>query len=101
MKKIIVSAVAALGMLSVAGTGSAGDLQGEMTRCLTKHANTRQAAKVTLECTASAGKLSNCKVVESEVPSKGFEAAAICVAGALPMGGKSGTIRVPLRFTGA
>jgi hypothetical protein len=100
MKKII-AAVAALGMLSVASAGSAGDLQSEMTRCLTKHANTRQAAKVTLECTANGGKLSDCKVVESEAPSKGFEAAAICVASALPMGGKSGTIRVPLRFTGA
>eukprot|EP01030_Chromulinospumella_sphaerica_P021569 gene21569-21516_t len=102
MKKIIVTAVAALGMLASAGASSAGsNLQGEMTRCLNKHANVKQAAKVTLECTAADGKLSNCKVVESEAPSKGFEAAAICVAAALPMGGKSGVIRVPLRFTGA
>lgn len=101
MKKIIVITVSALAMLVVAGPTSAGNLQGEMTRCLNKHANVTQAAKVTLECTAAEGKLSNCKVVESEAPSKGFEAAAICVAGSLPMGGKSGVIRVPLRFTGA
>jgi hypothetical protein len=100
MKKIIV-AIAALGMLATASASSAGsNLQGEMTRCLNKHANVTQAAKVTLECTAAGGKLSGCKVVDSEAPSKGFEAAAICVAAALPMGDKSGVIRVPLRFTG-
>src|SRR5688572_14486938 len=102
MKKIIVTAVATLGMLSIAAPGSAaGNLQMEMTKCLNKHANVKQAAKITLECTAADGKLSNCKVVESDAPSKGFEAAAVCVAAALPMGGKSGVIRVPLRFTGA
>ena len=101
MKKIIVTAVAAVGMLASASASSAGsNLQGEMTRCLNKHANVTQAAKVTLECTAAGGKLSGCKVVDSEAPSKGFEAAAICVAAALPMGDKSGVIRVPLRFTG-
>lgn len=102
MKKIILTAVATLGVLSFASASSAGgNLQMEMTKCLERHANTRQPAKVTLECTAADGKLSNCKVVESEAPSKGFEAAAVCVAAALPMGGKSGVIRVPLRFTGA
>lgn len=102
MKKIVLTTVAALGMLAAAGSSSAGgNLQMEMTKCLNKHANVKQAAKVTLECTAADGKLSNCKVVESDVPSKGFEAAAVCVAASLPMGGKSGVIRVPLRFTGA
>lgn len=101
MKKIILTSAAALSMLAVAGPSSAGNLQADMTKCLERHANTRQSAKVTLECTAADGKLSNCKVVESEAPSKGFEAAAVCVAGSLPMGGKSGVIRVPLRFTGA
>lgn len=100
MKKIIVTTVAAIGLLASASASSAGSLQGEMTRCLNKHANTTQAAKITLECTAADGKLSGCKVVESQAPSKGFEAAAICVASALPMGDKSGVIRVPLRFTG-
>lgn len=101
MKKVIITTIAAVGMLASANASSAGsNLQGEMTRCLNKHANVKQAAKVTLECTAAGGKLSGCKVVESEAPSKGFEAAAICVASALPMGDKSGVIRVPLRFTG-
>lgn len=86
--------------MSFSGSASAASLQDQMTNCLTRHANTRQAASITLECTADGGKLSSCKVVESQAPSKGFESAAICVAEVLPMAGKTGTIRVPVRFPG-
>ena len=89
------------GALAFAGSASAAGLQAQIDSCLTKHANTQQAANVMLECTAADGKLSACKVVESNAPSKGFETAAMCVAHALPMGGKTGTIRVPVRFPGA
>jgi hypothetical protein len=101
MKKIAVLAATLLGAASAATHVSAADLKSQMDKCLSQHANGTQAAVVTLECTATAGKLSDCKVVSSEAPSKGFEKAAICVADALPMGSKSGTVRVPIRFTGA
>jgi hypothetical protein len=90
-----------LAAVSLAGPASAANLQAQMESCLNKHANTRQAASVTLECTATAGKLSACKVVTSQAPSPGFEKAAVCVAEVLPMGDKSGTVRVPVRFPGA
>ncbi len=51
-----------------------------------------------LECNAADGKLNGCKVVEAPTPANGFDKAAICVADALPIGSKTGTIRVPLKF---
>ena len=87
--------------VTLAGPASAASLQAQMETCLTKHANTRQAASITLECNADAGKLSACKVVQSQAPSPGFDKAAICVADVLPMAGKTGPIRVPVRFPGA
>lgn len=53
-----------------------------------------------LECTADGGKLTGCKVLENSVPGKGFDKAALCVADALPMGSKTGTVKVPMRFPG-
>ncbi len=53
-----------------------------------------------LQCTAADGKLSNCTVVENNAKAKGFDQAAICVAQALPMGAKTGDIKVPIRFAG-
>ncbi len=50
--------------LAFAGASSAADFQESMAKCLTKHANTRDAAVVMLECSATAGKLSGCKVLE-------------------------------------
>jgi len=90
-----------LAAVSLAGPASAANLQAQMESCLTKHANTRQAASITLECTADAGKLTACKVVQSQAPAPGFEKAAMCVAEVLPMAGKTGTVRVPIRFPGA
>jgi hypothetical protein len=72
-----------------------------MTECVSKFANANDAATVMLECTAGGGKLSDCKVVENSTPNKGFEKAAVCVATALPVGSKTGAIRVPIRFAGA
>jgi hypothetical protein len=100
MKYPAIVAAGLLAAVTLAGPASAFNLQAKMESCLTKHANTRQAATITLECSADAGKLSACKVVQSQVPSPGFEKAAICVAEVLPMAGKTGTIRVPVRFPG-
>ncbi len=86
--------------LAFAGASSAADFQESMSKCLTKHANTRDAAMVMLECTADAGKLSGCKVLEDTKAGKGFDKAALCVAEALPMGSKTGTVKVPMRFPG-
>ncbi len=79
----------------------AADFGEMMSSCLEKHANTREKANVTLECDAAGGKLVNCKVVEnSAAGSKGFDKAAICIADAMPVPGKTGSIRVPFRFPG-
>ena len=91
--------VGLLGSFVTVGAASAASLQDTMESCLNKHANTSEAAAVTLECTAAGGKLTACKVVDNNA-SKGFGEAALCVADALPIGSKTGVIRVPLRFTG-
>jgi len=71
-----------------------------MDTCLNRFANTHDAALVVIQCTAGGGKLSACKVVESNGSAKGFDKAAICVADALPMGSKEGDIKIPIRFAG-
>jgi hypothetical protein len=87
--------------LSLVGASSAGSFEESMSRCLTKHANTRDSAMVMLECTADGGKLANCTVVSDSSGGKGFDKAALCVADALPMGSKTGTVKVPMRFPGS
>lgn len=87
--------------LAWASSAAAGSFEDNMAKCLTKHANTRDAATVMLECTADAGKLSGCKVLEDSKAGKGFDKAAVCVAEALPMGSKSGVVKVPMRFPGS
>jgi hypothetical protein len=100
MKKIIAIS-SGLGIsLALAGASVAGSFEDSMTRCLTKNANTRDSAVVMLGCTANGGKLSDCKVISDSAPGKGFDKAAICVADALPMGGKTGEVKVPMRFPG-
>jgi len=87
--------------LFVAQTASAaGGFEDQMSRCLQQYANTRDAAQVMLECTADAGKLSECKVVDNSAAGKGFDKAAMCIADKLPMGAKTGTVKVPFRFPG-
>ena len=65
-----------------------------------KHNEFSDAALVVLECTAGGGKLTDCKVVQSDGSAKGFDKAAMCVADALPIGSKTGDIKVPIRFPG-
>lgn len=86
--------------LSIAGSATAGAYEDNMARCLTKGGNPRDAAMVLLECTADGGKLGACKVLENNQPGKGFEKAATCMAESLPMGSKTGTVKVPIRFPG-
>ena len=86
--------------IAVAGPSSAGSFQDKMGQCLTKHANARDPAMVTLECTAGGGKLTECKVVDNSATGKGFDKAALCVADAMPIGTKTGSVKVPMRFPG-
>ena len=85
----------------VLATGvSAASFQESMAKCLVKNANTRDAATVMLQCTASGGKLDGCTVLSDSAPGKGFDKAALCVAQAMPIGDKSGDIKIPMRFPG-
>ncbi|GAA0588278.1 hypothetical protein [Rhizomicrobium electricum] len=76
----------------------AGDLTEVFHSCVAKFARSTQDATVTLECTAADGKVSGCKVLNAPTPSNGFDKAALCVADALPIGGKTGTISFPIKF---
>jgi hypothetical protein len=40
-------------------------------------------------------------VLDNSAGGKGFDKAALCVADYLPVGGKTGTIKVPVRFPGS
>ena len=90
-----------LASFALAGVASAESYADQVGKCLTQFANENDAASVTLECTAGGGKLSDCKVVENSAGGKGFDKAALCVAAYLPVGSKTGTIRVPVRFPGS
>jgi hypothetical protein len=94
---MIAGAVATLGFASTSMAG--GGFEDAMDGCISKFANTRDAAQVMLECNASGGKLSGCKVVSDSAAGKGFDKAAICVAEKLPMA-KEGAVKVPFRFPG-
>jgi hypothetical protein len=100
MKKVI----AVMGGISLSfvlvGATSAASFEESMTRCLVKNANTRDAATVMLDCTADGGKLGGCKVLSDSAPGKGFDKAALCVAESLPIGSKTGEVKVPMRFPG-
>ena len=100
MKKIIAVGVASLLGLAMVSSANAG-FEEKMGSCLSKHANTRDAASVVLECNADGGKLSGCKVLSDSAAGKGFDKAALCVADVLPMGSKSGVVKVPVRFPGS
>ena len=99
MKYSIRLAAGIVGALALAGSASAASFQDQMDSCLSKYANPHDQALVVLQCTAAGGKLADCKVVENNA-SKGFEKAAMCVADALPIGSKTGDIKVPIRFPG-
>jgi len=101
VKKIIATGGAIFVSLVMANTAAAGSFEESMARCLSKHANTRDAATVMLECKADGGKLSGCTVLQDSAAGKGFDKAALCVAEALPMGSKTGQVKVPMRFPGS
>lgn len=99
IKNVVVAGV--FSVLSMSSTAlAASGFQERVDQCLERHANTHDAASVTLQCTAQGGKLSECKVVENSAPGRGFDKAALCVAKSLPMGSKVGEIKIPVRFTG-
>ncbi len=89
----------ALSLVLASGV-SAASFQENMAKCLVKNANTKDAATVMLQCTASGGKLDGCAVLSDSAPGKGFDKAALCVAEAMPMGDKSGEVKIPMRFPG-
>ena len=99
MKYSIRLAAGIVGAMALAGSASAASFQDQMDSCLQKYANPHDQALVVLQCTAAGGKLTNCTVAENNA-SKGFEKAALCVADALPIGSKTGDIKVPIRFPG-
>jgi hypothetical protein len=99
-RRIAIAAGAAMALAVATHATAAGGYQEAVDRCLEKHANSHDAASVMLECDAQGGKLANCKVVSNSAEGKGFDRAAICVADALPMAGKTGSIKVPIRFPG-
>lgn len=100
MKKFI-AVIGGVGLsVAIAGAASAASFEDSMEHCLTKNANTRDAATVMLQCDATGGKLSACKVLSDSAPGKGFDKAALCVAESLPMGAKTGQVNVPMRFPG-
>lgn len=102
MKSKIAIIGGVFGALVMAGSAAADakSYQAAVERCLNQYANANDAATVTLECTAAGGKLGECKVVDNTGP-KGFAQAAVCVAKELPIGDKTGTLKVPVRFAGA
>jgi hypothetical protein len=100
MKKLI-AVMGGIGFsLVMVGATAAATFEESMDRCLNKNANTRDAATVMLDCNAEGGKLSACKVVSDSLPGKGFDKAALCIADSLPIGAKTGEIKVPMRFPG-
>jgi hypothetical protein len=96
MIKTVLTAAAAL--MTFAAASSAGGLSEQFTACAAKFANTKLSATVMLECTAADGKLSDCKVLEAPAPANGFDKAAMCVAEVLPIGTRTGAIKVPVKF---
>ena len=89
--------VAGAAML-IASPAVAGSLAEQFASCASKYANSSKSASVMLECTAADGKLSDCKVVDAPSPASGFDKAALCVAEALPVGSRTGSIKVPIKF---
>lgn len=101
MKKIIAIGGGVVLSASLASSSFAGAFEEKMGNCLARHANLKDSAAVVLECTASGGKLSGCSVLSNSAGGKGFDKAALCVADVLPIGSKTGVVKVPVRFPGS
>lgn len=100
MKKSIGYVACVTGMMALVGPAWAGSLSDQFSSCVSKFANDKQSVSVMLECNAADGKLSDCKVTDAPSPANGFDKAALCVADVLPIGSKTGTVKVPIRFQG-
>jgi hypothetical protein len=90
-----------IGVMTFVGPAFAASLSEQFSTCVAKFANDHQSVSVMLECNAADGKLSDCKVTDAPSPANGFDKAALCVADILPIGSKTGTIKVPIRFQSA
>ena len=101
MKKSIAFTGGIIGSFFLVSNALAGGFQEHVTQCVEKFADPSMTASVMLECTAGGGKLSDCKVVDNTAAGKGFDKAAMCLADFLPMGSKTGSVRVPLKFQAA
>jgi hypothetical protein len=85
-------------VLILAAPSLAGSLAEQFASCASKFASSSKAASVMLECTAADGKLTDCKVTEATPAGGGFDKAALCVAEALPVGSRTGSVKVPIKF---
>ncbi len=97
--KLVFAGIAAV--FTFSATATAGGLTEQFASCVAKFANPKVGATVMLECTAGEGKLTDCKVVDAPSPANGFDKAAMCVAEVLPIGAKTGTVKVPVKFNPA
>jgi hypothetical protein len=86
------------GVMLMAAPSLAGSLADQFASCASKFASSSKAASVMLECTAADGKLTDCKVTETTPAGGGFDKAALCVAEALPVGSRTGSVKVPIKF---
>lgn len=95
IKSVLAVAATALALSSAASAASLAD---QFTACAQKFANPKMGATVMLECNAADGKLNDCKVIDAPSPAAGFDKAAMCVAEVLPIGSRTGAIKVPVKF---
>jgi len=98
MRKYTVFVAGLAGMISLTGSLQAAGLADTYSSCVERFANHKQTVTIMLLCTAAGGKLTDCKVVEAPAPANGFDKAALCVADVLPIGAKTGPIKVPILF---
>jgi hypothetical protein len=101
LKKFVAVAGAFVGAFSLTGAAMADSFQEHIDQCVSKFATNSLTASVVLECTAGSGKLSDCKVVQNSMEGKGFDKAAVCLSAYIPMGSRTGPVRVPLKFQGS
>lgn len=98
MHKYAAALAGVVGFVALAGSMQAASLSEMFSSCVEKYANHKQTVTVMLQCTAADGKLTNCSVVDAPSPTNGFDKAAMCVADVLPIGSKTGQIKVPILF---
>lgn len=100
MHKLDALAFGAAALLFAAVPAGAVDLQEQFSNCASKFAtgHVSDAQSVMLQCTAADGKLTNCTVLEAPNPPNGYDKAALCAADYVPIGSRTGSVKVPFRF---